>query len=148
MVFLTYGFFSWLHAKKRHFDNKCLRILPAGIYWERLLLIISCHVITVGIIRTRVLFEGGPYMRKYGTFPLKTMRKKLTELFMETNGGKLFIEINGRDINWGFHNELIKNHGGDIVRGFTFHAYHLPQFSTWTWKLCLPAYFFSQYWQR
>ena len=59
----------------------------------------------------------------------------------------LFMEINGGDINWGFLNELIKNHGGDIVRGDTFHGYHLPQFSSWTWKLCLLAYFSSQYWQ-
>ena len=31
---------------------------PAGIYQGRN---------TEGIIRMRVLFEGGPYMRKYGT---------------------------------------------------------------------------------
>ena len=49
-------------------------------------------VITVGIIRTRVLFVGGPYMRKYDIFPLKTMREKLTKLFIKINGGNINVK--------------------------------------------------------
>ena len=66
----------------------CPRGYIEGGYYQ------SFPVITVGIIRTRVLFKGGPYMRNYEIFPLKTMRENLTELFMEIKGGNILMGKN------------------------------------------------------
>ena len=48
----------------------CLQTLPAGIYQGRGLL--SIPWLTAGIIRMRVLFEGGSYMRIYGKYNCTT----------------------------------------------------------------------------
>ena len=45
-----------------------------------------------GLLELRVLFVGGPYMRKYDIFPLKTMREKLTKLFIKINGGNINVK--------------------------------------------------------
>ena len=42
------------------FENKCLQILHVGMYRGRMLFFLQS-------LQLQVLFEGGPYMRKYGT---------------------------------------------------------------------------------
>jgi hypothetical protein len=50
-------------------DTELILVYIKGVYYYPYL------GITAGIIRTRVLFEGGPYMRKYGMYTANVYRE-------------------------------------------------------------------------
>ena len=73
--------------KMRNFDNKCLRILPAGIYRGQVLFLYK-RPSTVGTTREWDLFMGGPYMMKYGMYFEALFCHSLTNI-------SLYVLLNG-----------------------------------------------------